>query len=121
MNRNQQIALVAAFLLISAMFIFPPWRVIYDIPGKRGTKIGDDYYDTVPKGRVEHSGGYRFLFGQHDSAISSPIVVGEGNETTLTLAYVTTRMDYYRLAAQIIVVTLLTGLAYLILRTKDVP
>jgi hypothetical protein len=119
MNHKQRITLVVGFLLVLGMSLFPPWRVIYDIPGEQGQKLGfgDTYIGGIPKGRVERSGGYRFLLGQHDSTISSTVTVG-GEET---LAYVTTRIDYYRLATQIVVVTLLTGMAYLILRTKDVP
>lgn len=113
MSRKQRTVLVIGFLLVLGMFIFPPWRVIYDIPGEKGKFATSD----IPKGHVEHSGGYRFLLGQQDSRVDSYVMVN-GEET---LAYVTTRIDYYRLAAQIAAVILLMGIAYLILRPTNRP
>lgn len=111
MNRRQRIALIISFIVVLGMAIFPPWRIVYDIPGE------DLGYMKIPKGRIERSGGYKFLLTDHDTSLSTTVTVNSESTT----AYVTRRIDYYRLATQISVVLLLTGMAYLILRTKDVP
>jgi len=107
-NRKQRVILILGFVVVLGMGLMPPWRIIYDISGE------DLGYMKIPKGRVEQSDGYKFLFRNHDAGLSSTVTV---NFETTT-AYVTRRIDYYRLAMQISVVLLLTGMAYLILRDK---
>ena len=119
MNSKQRVVLMIGFLLVLVMSLFPPWRIITDIPEKRDYGYDRPSRVIVPRGRTEGFGGYHFLFGSTGSS-SGPTVLSMPSEPygldRDTTAYMTVRLDYYRLAAQVAVVVLLTGLAYFILR-----
>jgi ABC-type antimicrobial peptide transport system permease subunit len=108
MNNKQRKASGLGILLVLVMSLFPPWIVIYDIPEQKLE------YTDIPKRRVERSGGYRFLLEQHDSALFSKVII----EGEYTLANVTTRIDYFRLAIQIGIVMILAGIACLLFRSE---
>jgi len=106
MNRNQRAVLIIGFLLILVMFLIPPWRSITDIPQIEYGKV------LVPRGHTESFDGYHFLFGGYGYSGGSRnmSVMGVEYYQVETPVYVTVRLDYYRLIAQIGVVVLLTGL-----------
>jgi hypothetical protein len=106
--RKQRIALIAGFVLILSMALFPPWLTVYDIPADKDRVV-------IPaRGRAERSAGYHFLF-QQDNSRSMSTYVDLSGETAA--AYRSTKIDTLRLGVQLIGALLLTGIAYLILRT----
>ena len=117
MNTKQRAVVIAAFVLILGMVLFPPWLFVLDVPAHRESSNGQ-FGGSSSHGRelAERPAGYHLLFGQHIPADEPELT--RLFSTDVSLRYVSMRIDRTRLEIQTGAVLLLTAILYFILRKR---
>lgn len=117
MNLPQRIVLVLGFLAVLAMASFPPWVFVYSYPG----------FNVIHAERSERPAGYHSIFGQHVPQDQTSLVAlfsinvnaeprGPYVPERDRLQFFSLRIDWTRLAVQLVAVVLLTSILYFALR-----
>jgi hypothetical protein len=123
MNSPQRIVLIASFLIILGMALFPPWVYVFTPTG--------DLKDILV--RTERPAGYHLLFSNHQPTDETALLAlfnmgrerrdlwyqpwGGASYFLVRLDAFSVRLDTSRLLIQIGVALLLTAILYLALRS----
>lgn len=113
-NMAQRIVLIAGFLVILIMALFPPWVYVYSPPRDS---------DAV---RAERPGGYHLIFNDHVpqdqgqliALFSLPLGRTAYESELISLRYFSLRIDSQRLEIQIAATLILAAILYLALRSR---